>query len=114
MISLTHARAVRRAAAGSATTLAAAVELRQSLSARLGVDADLILGPVVGSEGQSARQAREDALADMAAAGFADIPYATALVAVWSHAMAGVIDDIEDADDERGYEPEDEFLGAAA
>ncbi|WP_415962009.1 hypothetical protein [Streptomyces sp. 021-4] len=51
-------------------TLAAAIKLRTDASQILGVDVDLILGPVVGTEGDFARQAREDALTDMVATGF--------------------------------------------
>ncbi|MGW8730582.1 hypothetical protein ACWGNF_31650 [Streptomyces sp. NPDC055808] len=53
-----------------AGTLAAALKLRTDASQILGVDVDLILGPVVGTEGDFARQAREDAFADMLATGF--------------------------------------------
>lgn len=53
-----------------AGTLAAALKLRTDASQILGVDVDLILGPVVGTEGDAARQAREDAFADMVATGF--------------------------------------------
>uniref|UniRef100_UPI003F49732F hypothetical protein n=1 Tax=Streptomyces sp. CA-136453 TaxID=3240050 RepID=UPI003F49732F len=51
-------------------TLAAAIKLRTDASQILGIDVDLILGPVVGTEGDFARQAREDAFADMIATGF--------------------------------------------
>ncbi|MFI7020180.1 hypothetical protein [Streptomyces sp. NPDC050164] len=54
----------------AAGTLAAALKLRTDASQILGVDVDLILGPVVGTEGDAARQAREDAFADMVATGF--------------------------------------------
>lgn len=51
-------------------TLAEALTLRTDASQILGVDVDLVLGPVVGSEGAAARQAREDAFTDMVATGF--------------------------------------------
>ncbi|WP_435059534.1 hypothetical protein [Streptomyces sp. bgisy060] len=54
----------------AAGTLAAALKLRDDASQILGVDVDLVLGPPVGIEGRAARQAREDALADMVATGF--------------------------------------------
>ncbi|GGZ84081.1 hypothetical protein [Streptomyces rubiginosohelvolus] len=53
-----------------AGTLAAAIKLRTDASQILGVDVDLILGPVVGTEGDAARRAREDAYADLVDAGF--------------------------------------------
>lgn len=51
-------------------TLAAALKLRADASQILGLDVDLVLGPVVGIEGQAARAAREDALVDMVDTGF--------------------------------------------
>lgn len=51
-------------------TLAEAVKLRTDASQILGIDVDLVLGPIVGTEGEFARQAREDALADMVDTGF--------------------------------------------
>ncbi|MFJ7416581.1 hypothetical protein ACIQWZ_38155 [Streptomyces sp. NPDC098077] len=54
----------------AAGTLADAIKLRTDASQILGVDVDLILGPVVGTEGDAARRAREDAFADMVATGF--------------------------------------------
>jgi hypothetical protein len=51
-------------------TLAAALKTRTDVSQILGIDIDLILGPVVGTEGHAARQAREGALADMVDTGF--------------------------------------------
>ncbi|MFE3602430.1 hypothetical protein [Streptomyces sp. NPDC059142] len=118
MISLTDERVRRRIVAGPAAkkrttrtgvTLVAAAELRLTVSQVLGVDVDLILGPVVGTEGAYARQAREDALADMTVVGFADMEYATALVGLMYEVRAGVIEDIEDEDDRGGYE-HDELL----
>ncbi|MDX2974020.1 MULTISPECIES: hypothetical protein [Actinomycetes] len=54
----------------AAGTLAAALKLRTDASQILGVDVDLVLGPVVGTEGAAARQARMDAFADMVDTGF--------------------------------------------
>ncbi|SEE59221.1 hypothetical protein SAMN04490357_7686 [Streptomyces misionensis] len=53
-----------------AGTLAAALQLRTDASQILGIDVELVLGPPVGIEGRAARQAREDALADMVETGF--------------------------------------------
>lgn len=54
----------------AAGTLAAALKLRVNASQILGLDVDLALGPVVGTEGAAARQARLDAFADMVDTGF--------------------------------------------
>lgn len=54
----------------AAGTLAAALKLRDDASQILGIDIDLVLGKPVGIEGAAARQAREDALADMVDTGF--------------------------------------------
>lgn len=54
----------------AAGTLAAALTNRTDASQMLGIDVDLVLGPVVGTEGAAARQARLDAYADMVDTGF--------------------------------------------
>lgn len=54
----------------AAGTLASALKLRADASQILGIDVGLVLGPVVGTEGAAARQARLDAFADMVDTGF--------------------------------------------
>ncbi|MFF9638762.1 hypothetical protein ACF1D2_29810 [Streptomyces bacillaris] len=75
-------------------TLAAAVKLRTDASQILGVDVDLVLGPVVGTEGDAARRAREDAFADMVATGFV-WPEQVARRAAGAEILLEELDDLE-------------------
>ncbi|MFH9871584.1 hypothetical protein ACH4NT_36605 [Streptomyces lydicus] len=90
-------------------------DARIGLSIGLRLDVDLVLGTeyeipehLTGQQRREAlllcfteEYARAEALRDMADAGFADVPHAIALLATGS-----VLDDIEDDDNRRGFEPE--------
>ncbi|MEW1723880.1 hypothetical protein [Streptomyces sp. NPDC093109] len=92
---------------------------RIGLSIELGLDIDLVLGAeydipstLTDLERREAlllafteEYTRREALRDMVAAGFADTGHAAAYLEV----MAGVLDDVEDEDNRRGYE-QDELL----
>jgi hypothetical protein len=54
-------------------TLAEATKQRTDASLILGIDVDLVLGPLVGTDAQYASQARRDALRDMVGTGFIDV-----------------------------------------
>lgn len=56
-------------------TLAKAMKQRIDASQILGVDVDLVLGPLVGTDGLYAHQARLDAFWDMVDTGFIDIEH---------------------------------------
>ncbi|MGV9315181.1 hypothetical protein ACWDR0_23805 [Streptomyces sp. NPDC003691] len=90
-----------------ATNAAAFAPSRLDLSTVVGIDLDLVLGPVEGDESEAAEHARLAALVDMANAGY--IPRGRGL-----DVIAGLAEEIKKAEDEdnaRGYEPDDVFAG---
>ncbi|MEU6467456.1 hypothetical protein [Streptomyces sp. NPDC046976] len=80
---------------------------RLDLSAELGLDVDLILGPIGGDETELDELARLYALVDMADSGL--IPRDATL-----DLIAGIAEEIEAEDDLDGYEAEDFAGGWAA
>ncbi|MFF5809075.1 hypothetical protein [Streptomyces sp. NPDC012746] len=88
---------------GTADPAAGTVPTRLDLSAELGIDVDLVLGPIGGDETELDELTRLYALVDMADSGL--IPRGATL-----DLIAGVVDDIEREDDARGYEADD-FAG---
>lgn len=92
-------------AAHAGTLSRSAAELaRLDVSARLGLDVDLVLGPIGGDADEADELARLYALADMVDSGF--ITSAADLDLV-----AGLVDDLTDEDDARGYEDDEMFAG---
>ncbi|MFF4392964.1 hypothetical protein ACFY0G_40520 [Streptomyces sp. NPDC001552] len=91
---------------GTADTAAGTVPTRLDLSAELGLDVDLVLGPI-GGETELDELTRLYALVDMADSGL--IPRGATL-----DLIAGVVDDIEREDNARGYEADDFARGWAA
>ncbi|MGN9821895.1 hypothetical protein ACTMUQ_42285 [Streptomyces sp. SD11] len=91
---------------GTADSAAGTVPTRLDLSAELGLDVDLVLGPIGGEEGDLDELARLYALVDMADSGY--IPTGATL-----DLIAGIVEEIEREDDLDGYEAE-EFAGGWA
>ncbi|MFD4020623.1 hypothetical protein [Streptomyces sindenensis] len=87
---------------GAADTANGTTPTRLDLSAELGLDIDLVLGPI-GDESELDEYARLYALVDMAESGY--IPTGATLDLV-----AGIVEEIEREDNARGYEA-DEFAG---
>ncbi|MYT25975.1 hypothetical protein GTW69_37870 [Streptomyces sp. SID7760] len=92
---------------GTADSAAGTVPTRLDLSAELGLDVDLVLGPIGGDESELDELTRLYALVDMADSGL--IPRGATL-----DLIAGVVDDIEREDDARGFEADDFAGGWAA
>lgn len=98
-------------------------DIRIELSTNLRLDVDLVLGAEYeipeNLTDQQRREAlkvcfaeeyaRAEALRDMADAGFADVPHAIAQLVTGS-----LIDEMEDDDNRRGFEPEPLFQAVAA
>ncbi|MEU7153849.1 hypothetical protein AB0B15_38415 [Streptomyces sp. NPDC045456] len=80
---------------------------RLDLSAALGLDVDLVLGPIGGDEDELAEYTRLCALVDMADAGV--IPRDATL-----DLIAGIAEEIEAEDDADGFEDDDVFAGGWA
>ncbi|MFI1568207.1 hypothetical protein ACH4ZX_35195 [Streptomyces sp. NPDC020490] len=89
---------------GTANSAAGTVPSRLDLSAELGLDVDLVLGPIGGDADELDEYTRLCALVDMADAGF--IPRDASL-----DVIAGIVEDIEREDDAKGYEADDMFTG---
>jgi hypothetical protein len=77
---------------------------RLDVSTRIGLDVDLVLGPIGGDADEADELARLYALVDMVDSGF--ITSAADLDLV-----AGLVDDMTDEDDARGYEDDEMFAG---
>ncbi|MFH9735854.1 hypothetical protein [Streptomyces sp. NPDC017260] len=92
---------------GSADSSAGTVPSRLDLSAELGLDVDLVLGPIGGDSDELDELARLYALADMADSGF--IPTGASL-----DLIAGIVEEIEREDDADGYEADDMFAAGWA
>ncbi|MFD9819097.1 hypothetical protein [Streptomyces violascens] len=80
---------------------------RLDLSAELGLDVDLVLGPVGGDADELDEYTRLCALVDMADSGV--IPSGAYLDLV-----AGLAEDMESDDDRRGFEHDEAFVGGWA
>ncbi|WP_098019207.1 hypothetical protein [Streptomyces sp. b62] len=91
---------------GTADSAAGTVPSRMDLSAELGLDVDLVLGPIGGDEHDLDELARLYALVDMADSGY--IPTGATL-----DLIAGIVEEIEREDDLDGYEAE-QFAGGWA
>lgn len=89
---------------GATVSPADAIEARLALSAVLGLDVDLVLGPIGGDADELDEYTRLSALVDMADSGF--IPSGVSL-----DLIAGIAEDIEREDDLDGYEADDLFEG---
>ncbi|MEU4932061.1 hypothetical protein AB0G54_37100 [Streptomyces yokosukanensis] len=89
---------------GTANSAAGAVPSRLDLSAELGLDVDLVLGPIGGDADELDEYTRLCALVDMADIGF--IPRDASL-----DVIAGIVEEIEREDDAKGYEADDMFTG---
>ncbi|MEU5190975.1 hypothetical protein AB0G83_28065 [Streptomyces klenkii] len=92
---------------GTADSAAGTVPSRLDLSAELGLDVDLVLGPIGGDENELDELARLYALVDMADSGY--IPRDASL-----DVIAGIVEEIEREDDLDGYEADDFAGGWAA
>ncbi|MGW2456783.1 hypothetical protein ACWCTA_36470 [Streptomyces sp. NPDC001704] len=92
---------------GTADSAAGTVPTRLDLSAELGLDVDLVLGPIGGDADDLDELARLYALVDMADSGL--IPSGATL-----DLIAGIVEDIEREDDRDGYEADDFAGGWAA
>ncbi|WP_369198992.1 hypothetical protein [Streptomyces djakartensis] len=92
---------------GSADSITGTVPSRLDLSAELGLDVDLVLGPVGGDADELDEYTRLCALVDMADSGF--IPRGASL-----DVIAGIVEEIEREDDADGYEADDMFAGGWA
>lgn len=84
-------------------------DARIDASARLGLDVDLVLGPIGGDTDELDEYTRLVALVDMCDSGFITAPADLDLV-------AGIVEDIEGEDDAEGYEDDIEewFAGGWA
>ncbi|MER7316275.1 hypothetical protein [Streptomyces halstedii] len=91
---------------GTTDSAAGIAPTRMDLSTELGLDIDLVLGPI-GGESELDEYARLYALVDMADSGY--IPRDASL-----DVIAGIVEEIEREDDAKGYEPEDVFAGGWA
>ncbi|MFD9150932.1 hypothetical protein ACFWDF_27360 [Streptomyces diastaticus] len=91
---------------GAADSANGNVPTRLDLSAELGLDVDLVLGPIGGDEDDLDELARLYALVDMADSGY--IPTGATL-----DLIAGIVEEIEREDDLDGYEAE-QFAGGWA
>ncbi|MFI7142882.1 hypothetical protein ACIBQ5_35825 [Streptomyces massasporeus] len=89
---------------GTTGSLSETAPTRLDLSAELGLDVDLVLGPIGGDADELDEYTRLCALVDMADSGF--IPRGATLDLV-----AGIVEDIEREDDADGYEADDMFAG---
>ncbi|MGW2599540.1 hypothetical protein [Streptomyces klenkii] len=85
---------------------------RLDVSAEIGLDVSLVLGPVSGDADELAEYTRLCALVDMADAGF--IPAGDELDKITIDLLAGLIEEIEREDDARGYEADEMVLGGWA
>ncbi|MFF4709511.1 hypothetical protein [Streptomyces sp. NPDC001297] len=92
---------------GAADSANGTVPTRLDLSAELGLDVDLVLGPIGGDEDELDELARLYALVDMADSGL--IPRDATL-----DLIAGIVEEIEREDDLDGYEADDFAGGWAA
>lgn len=92
---------------GAADSANGTVPTRLDLSAELGLDVDLVLGPIGGDEDELDELARLYALVDMAESGL--IPRDATL-----DLIAGIAEEIEREDDLDGYEADDFAGGWAA
>ncbi|MGW2227485.1 hypothetical protein [Streptomyces formicae] len=91
---------------GATESAVGAVPTRLDLSSELGLDVDLVLGPI-GGESELDEYARLSALVDMADSGF--IPRGASL-----DLITRIAEEIEREDDADDYEPEDVFAGGWA
>ncbi|EST17950.1 MULTISPECIES: hypothetical protein [Streptomyces] len=92
---------------GAADSANGTIPTRLDLSAELGLDVDLVLGPIGGDEDELDELARLYALVDMADSGL--IPRDATL-----DLIAGIVEEIEREDDLDGYEADDFAGGWAA
>lgn len=104
MISMTETTPTMRIQSAGTLSLNAAELARIDVSARLGLDVDLVLGPVGGDADEADELARLYALVDMVDAGFITTAADLDLV-------AGLVDDMTEDDDARGFEADDAFAG---
>ncbi|WP_137235499.1 hypothetical protein [Streptomyces sp. BPSDS2] len=88
---------------GAADSANGTAPTRLDLSAELGLDVDLVLGPIGGDADELDEYTRLSALVDMADSGY--IPTGATL-----DLIAGIAEEIEREDNARGYEAE-EFAG---
>jgi hypothetical protein len=89
---------------GATDSATGSTPTRLDLSAELGLDVDLVLGPIDGDETELDELARLYALVDMADSGL--IPRGVDL-----DLIAGIVEDIEREDNAQGFEDDEMFAG---
>ncbi|GGU51257.1 hypothetical protein [Streptomyces violascens] len=93
---------------GGAVPATPPARTRLDVSAAIGLDVTLVLGPVGGDADELAEYTRLSALVDMADAGA--IPNGADLDRITLDLVAGLVEDMESDDNRRGFE-DDEFAG---